>query len=436
MSSQAKVLGNLTAVVGTQWGDEGKGKLIDILAEKFDIIARATGGANAGHTIHIPDKNNPGKSQKFVFHLVPAGMLTDGKICVVGNGVTMHLPTFFEEIEVLEKAGISTTGRIFISDRAHLLFEYHKVIDGLQEEAKDSKKIGTTKRGIGPCYTDKTRRIGLRVHDLNDFDKFSAKYMENVETLQKMYGEFKYDIQAELNYYKEISARVKPMILDSAYYLNEALDKGQSILVEGANGTLLDIDHGTYPYVTSSNASIGGVVTGTGIGVTKIKNIVGIMKAYTTRVGEGPFPTELLDELGEKIRTIGGEFGATTGRPRRCGWFDAVVGKYSVMLNSLTSINLTKLDVLTGFPTLKIATNYKYHGEYLKSFPADLDLLKEIEVEYIEMPGWTEDLSKMHKYEDLPKTAQSYIEKIEALVDCKINYIGVGVGRDDMIFRD
>jgi adenylosuccinate synthase len=436
MSSQAKVLGNLTAVVGTQWGDEGKGKLIDILAAKFDIIARATGGANAGHTIHIPDKNNPGQSQKFVFHLVPAGMLTDGKICVVGNGVAMHLPTFFEEIEVLEKAGISTAERIFISDRAHLLFEYHKAIDELQEMAKDSKKIGTTKRGIGPCYTDKIRRIGLRVHDLDNFEKFSAKYLENVETLQKMYGKFKYDIQAELNYYKEISLRVKPMILDSAYYLNEALDKGQSILVEGANGALLDIDHGTYPYVTSSNASIGGVVTGTGIGVTKIKNIVGIMKAYTTRVGEGPFPTELNDELGEKIRTIGGEFGATTGRPRRCGWFDAVVGKYSVMLNSLTSINLTKLDVLTGFPTLKIATNYKYLNEYLKSFPASLDVLKEIEIEYIELPGWEEDLSKVRKYQDLPKNARLYVEKIEELVGCKINYIGTGVGRDDMIFRD
>ncbi|MFA7685991.1 MAG: adenylosuccinate synthase, partial [Candidatus Gracilibacteria bacterium] len=396
----------------------------------------ATGGANAGHTIHIPDKNNPGKSKKFVFHLVPAGMLTEGKICVVGNGVAMHLPTFFEEIKILEEAGINTAERLFISDRAHLLFECHKSIDELQEITKDKKKIGTTKRGIGPCYTDKARRIGLRVHDLINFETFSAKYRENVEILQKAYGKFKYDIDHELAYYKEITTRLKPMIIDSAYYLNQALDRGQTILVEGANGTLLDLDHGTYPYVTSSSASAGGIITGTGIGPTKLKSIIGIMKAYTTRVGEGPFPTELTDELGEKIRTIGGEFGATTGRPRRCGWFDAVVGKYSVMINSLTSINLTKLDVLTGLPTLKLGTNYKYMGEYLKSFPASLETLKDIEVEYIEMPGWTEDLSKIRKYEDLPANAKAYVEKIEELIGCPVNFIGVGIERAAMIFKD
>lgn len=436
MSAQTKVLGNLTAVLGTQWGDEGKGKLIDILAGKFDIIARATGGANAGHTIYIPDPENPGKTKKFVFHLVPAGMLTENKICVVGNGVAIHLPTLFEEIKILEDSGINTSDRLFISDRAHLLFEYHKAIDELQEMFKDKKKIGTTKRGIGPCYTDKARRIGLRVHDLVNIETFEAKYKENIEILQKSYGKFKYDTAHELNYYKEISARIKPMIIDGAYYLNQALDKNQKILVEGANGTLLDIDHGTYPYVTSSNASAGGIITGTGIGPRKLTSIIGIMKAYTTRVGEGPFPTELTDELGEKIRTVGGEFGATTGRPRRCGWFDAVVGKYSVMINSLTSINLTKLDVLTGLPTLKIGVSYKYLGEYLKSFPACLDILKDVEVEYIELPGWKEDISKARKYEDLPKNAQGYVEKIEKLIGCKINFIGVGIERGDMIFRD
>lgn len=436
MSPQTKVFGNLTAVVGTQWGDEGKGKLIDILAQKFDIIARATGGANAGHTINIPDKANQGKTKKFVFHLVPAGMLTDKKICVIGNGVAIHIPTLFEEIKVLEDSGIDTAERLLISDRAHLVFEYHKAIDELQEMMKDKKKIGTTKRGIGPCYTDKARRIGLRIHDLVNFDTFTTKYRENIEILQKTYGKFKYDIAKELAYYKEIAQRIKPMIVDSAYYLNRALDQRQKVLIEGANGTLLDIDHGTYPYVTSSNATVGGIITGTGLGPMKLKTIIGIMKAYTTRVGEGPFPTELTDELGEKIRTTGGEFGATTGRPRRCGWFDAVVGKYSVMVNTLTSVNLTKLDVLTGIATLKIGINYKYKGEYLKSFPADLEILKDIEVEYIEMPGWKEDLSKIRKYEDLPKNAKVYVEKIEELVECKINYIGVGIERDDMIFRD
>ena len=363
-------------------------------------------------------------------------MLTEGKICVVGNGVAMHLPTFFEEIKVLEDAGIETAGRIFISDRAHLLFEYHKSIDELQEMMKDKKKIGTTKRGIGPCYTDKARRIGLRVHDLISYETFEAKYKENVDMLQKAYGKFKYDMAGELAYYKEIIHRLKPMIIDGAYYLNSALEKGQTVLVEGANGTLLDIDHGTYPYVTSSNASAGGIITGPGIGPKKLQSIIGIMKAYTTRVGEGPFPTELLDDLGEKIRTIGGEFGATTGRPRRCGWFDAVVGKYSVMINSLTSINLTKLDVLTGLPTLKIGVGYKYMDEQLKSFPASLEILKDIEVDYIEMPGWTEDLSKIRKFEDLPKNAQAYISKIEELISCPAKFIGVGIERGDMIFRD
>ncbi|MDD3861501.1 MAG: adenylosuccinate synthase [Candidatus Gracilibacteria bacterium] len=436
MSTEAKILANLTAVLGTQWGDEGKGKLIDILAQKFDIIARATGGANAGHTIYIPDPNNPEKPQKFVFHLVPAGMLTEGKICVVGNGVVMHLPTFFEELQILEDANIKTEGRIFVSDRVHLLFKYHKEIDGLQETAKSNNKIGTTKRGIGPCYTDKIRRIGIRLQDLMDFETFEKKYRENVEMLQKEYGKFDYDIEKELSYYKKILDKVKPMVVDSAYYLNNALDNGKTVLVEGANGTLLDIDHGTYPFVTSSNASAGGIITGIGVGPRRLGSVIGIMKAYTTRVGGGPFPTELLDELGEKIRTIGGEFGATTGRPRRCGWFDAVVGKYSVMINTLTSINLTKLDVLTGLPFLKIATAYKYKGEKLNSFPSSLEILENIEIEYIEMPGWTEDLSKVRKFEDLPANAQAYVKKIEELIGCRANFIGVGIERGDMIFRD
>lgn len=431
----AKTFSNLTVILGAQWGDEGKGKLIDILAEEYDIVARATGGANAGHTIHIRSKEDPAKTNKFVFHLVPSGMLNKKPICVVGNGVVLHIPTLLEELDVLKQNGIETDNRLFISDRAHLVFEYHKIIDGLQEEMKGEKKVGTTKRGIGPAYTDKIRRNGIRVDDLCDWDKFVKKYNENLEMLYKMHGKFKYDTETELKQYQDYCKIIKPMIVDSSYFLNTALKNSQKVLIEGANGALLDIDHGTYPFVTSSNATIGGVITGTGISAIKIKEIIGIMKAYVTRVGAGPFPTELTDKLGEQIREKGGEYGATTGRPRRCGWYDSVAGRYSVMINGFTSINLTKLDVLTGIETLKIATNYKHKGETLKSFPANLDLLEKVEVEYIEMPGWKEDISRVREFEKLPSHARAYVEKIEELIGCKASSIGVGVQRDAMIFR-
>ena len=433
--TQPTISDNIVTILGTQWGDEGKGKLIDILSEKFEIIARAAGGANAGHTIYIKDPKNPGEKKKFIFHLVPSGMLNKDTICLIGNGVVLHIPTLIEELEFLKENGISTHERLKISDRTHLLFEYHKVIDGLQEEMKGKSKVGTTKRGIGPCYTDKIRRNGIRVHDLFDFPKFEIKYRENLNMFKKMYGKFKHDEKAELASLKELSNIIKPMVVDSSYYLNTAIKEGKKILIEGANGALLDIDHGTYPFVTSSNSTIGGVITGTGIGAKHINSVIGIMKAYTTRVGAGPFPTELENKLGESIRTNGGEFGSTTGRPRRCGWFDAVVGAYSSTLNGLTEINLTKLDVLSGLETLKIATHYKYKGEYLKSFPSCLDILEDIEIEYIEMSGWEEDISKIEKFEDLPEAAQSYVKKIEELVDCPITSIGVGVERGDMIFR-
>lgn len=425
-----------TVVLGGQWGDEGKGKLIDILSEKFDYIARGTGGANAGHTIYIDDPDNPGKSKKVIFHLVPSGMFNEGKICVIGNGVVMHIPTFLEEIKVLEENGIDTAGRLLISDRCHLLFEYHKIIDEKQEEMKGKgKKIGTTKRGIGPAYTDKIRRNGIRLHHLCDFEKFKEKYRENLEMFQKMYGKFKYDAEAELKQYEEYAKIVKPMIVDSAYFLNNALDKGKKVLVEGANGALLDIDHGTYPFVTSSNSTIGGICTGAGLPPSRLDNVIGIMKAYITRVGAGPFPTELNDELGIKIREAGGEYGSTTGRPRRCGWFDAVVCKYSAMINGLTSMNLTKLDVLSGLDTLKIGVAYKFKGEYLKSFPCSLEVLEDVEVEYIEMPGWKEDISNIRNFKDLPENARAYVEKIEELSNCPVSSIGVGVKRDDIIFK-
>lgn len=428
-------LGNVTAVLGSQWGDEGKGKLIDILSEKFQIIARAAGGANAGHTIYITDPNLPHKKTKYVFHLVPSGMLNEHTICVIGNGVALHLETLFKELELLEESEISTKGRILISDRAHLLFEYHKIIDGLQEEMKGDKKVGTTKRGIGPCYTDKVRRNGIRVHELMDFKKFQEKYMQNLEMLKKMYG-FEYDPNEELEIHRKFADKLQGLVIDSAHYLNEAAKNGQNILIEGANGALLDIDHGTYPFVTSSNSSIGGILSGTGIGPLKFRNIIGTMKAYTTRVGAGPFPTELLDDLGEQIRESGGEYGATTGRPRRCGWFDAVVGKYSVMINGLTEVNLTKLDVLTGIPILKIAIGYKTPGSDspMPSFPSNLELLENVEIEYIDLPGWDEDISAVRSFNDLPLNARNYIQTIEKLIECPVTSIGVGVEREAMIF--
>ncbi len=426
---------NVVTVLGAQWGDEGKGKLIDILSEKFSIIARAAGGANAGHTIYIKDPQNPSEKKKFVFHLVPSGMLNKETICVIGNGVVLHLPTLFEELDLLNESGIATHERMFVSDRTHLVFEYHKIIDGIQEEMKGAKQVGTTKRGIGPCYTDKVRRNGIRVHELLDFENFEKKYRENLEMFRKMYGKFKHDEKAELTQLKELAKRLRPMIIDGSYYLNNAIKEGKKILIEGANGALLDIDHGTYPFVTSSNSTIGGICSGTGIGAVHLNNVIGIMKAYTTRVGAGPFPTELEDELGQRLRDNGGEYGATTGRPRRCGWYDAVVGKYAVNINGLTEINLTKLDVLSGVETLKIATHYKYKGEYLQSFPADLEILEDVEVEYLDMPGWTEDISKIKNFEDLPTKAKNYVNKIEELLECKITSIGVGVERNDMIFK-
>ena len=434
MSKIIQKYGNVTKVLGAQWGDEGKGKLVDILSNEYDIIVRATGGANAGHTVYITSKENPAETKKFVFHLIPSGMMNENKMCVIGNGVVIHIPTLLEELDVLEENGISTTGRLLISDRAHIVFEYHKSVDGLEEEARGDKKVGTTRRGIGPAYMDKTKRSGIRIHTISNQEQFEKMMEENLKTLKKTYGgSLKYDLEQEFMNYREYARKIKPMLIDSSYYLNHSLENGKTILIEGANGLLLDIDHGTYPYVTSSNASIGGVVAGTGISALKFKSAIGIMKAYVTRVGAGPFPTELKNELGDKIREQGGEYGATTGRPRRCGWFDAVVGRYSNQINGYTAINLTKLDVLTGLPSLQIAKNYRFKGELLKSFPASLAILENVEVEYEEMPGWKEDISKARSFESLPKNAQAYVKRIEELIGCRVGFIGVGQKRDEII---
>jgi len=426
-----KKLGQVVYIAGTQWGDEGKGKLVDILSEKYDIIARSCGGANAGHTI-ICTRN--GKEEKFVFHLMPSGILHEGKICVIGNGTVIHVPTLIEEIRSLKEQGIDARERLLISDRAHLIFDYHKKIDEIQEERKGAGKVGTTKRGIGPAYTDKVERRGIRVGDMRNFDSFAQRLRENAEYHMKTYG-FNFDIEHEINFYKDAVDFLEPLIANTAEYLDSAIRSGKTVLMEGAQGTHLDIDFGTYPFVTSSTTISGGAVTGLGIAPNRISNVVGIVKAYTTRVGAGPFPTELNNAEGEMLRDKGKEYGATTGRPRRCGWFDATVVKDAIVLNGITSINLTKLDILTGFETVKIGVRYKLDGEEIRSIPASLDDFERVEVLYEEMPGWEESIVSARKFSELPKNAQKYVEKLEEILETPINFIGTGAHRDEIILR-
>lgn len=423
-----KLLGQVCAVLGAQWGDEGKGKLIDILAEEYDIIVRATGGANAGHTIYL------NKKQKYVFHLVPSGMFHRGKICVMGNGMVIHFPALFEEIKVLKKLGVKIKGRLFLAQNAHIVFEYHKLLDKIQEEIKGQKKVGTTMRGIGPAYADKISRIGIRVCELADFKSFESHVKSNIALLKKMYG-FSYNPKKELKFFRKNQKKILNLTKNTVSYFAELLAKKKRILLEGANGTLLDIDHGTYPYVTSSNASIGGIISGSGIPASFLKNVIGIAKAYTTRVGAGPFPTELKNKLGDFIRDKGREYGSTTGRPRRCGFFDAVIVKHSIMLNGIDSLNLTKLDVLSGLSKIKICTAYKYKGKLLETFPADFGVFSQCEPIYTEVNGWNEDISKARKFSDLPKNCRNYVLKLEQILKTPINFIGVGVTKNQMIFR-
>jgi len=423
---------NLTVILGAQWGDEGKGKLVDILSEDFDYVARATGGANAGHTVYV---NINGETKKFIFHLMPSGVLHEKPICVIGNGVVLHVPTFFKEIENLNSQGIDVKNRVKVSDRISLLFEYHKLIDGYQEDSKGQKKVGTTLRGIGPCYADKINRRGLRLCDLKNFESFKEKYYANLNWHQKVYG-FEYDAISELNEYEKLRPQLLKMMEDTASLLNREIKNGKTVLMEGANAALLDIDHGTYPYVTSSNPTIGGVFTGTGMNPSYLGESIGIAKAYITRVGSGPFPTELNNELGDKIREAGGEYGSTTGRPRRCGWFDSVLTKYSVMLNGFSSINLTKLDVLDDLEEIKIAVSYSLDGKIIDRFPASLEDLERVQVEYETLPGWNESLNDVKFWDDLPENAKNYVLRLEELIDCKIKFVGVGMRRDQLITRE
>lgn len=421
---------NTLVVLGAQWGDEGKGKLIDLLTAEYDILARAAGGANAGHTIVV-------NGQKYAFHLLPSGLLNKHATAVIGNGVVVHVPKLLEEVSGLVGKGVSVDGRLFISDRAHLLFDFHQIVDGLREAERGRGKIGTTRRGIGPCYSSKANRTNLRVGDLRNFRSFPATFCRSLASKHKRFHVFDYDVRAEVARYYQFAKQLEPVTMDSVAFLSGCMkDQQQHILIEGANAALLDIDFGTYPFVTSSNCTAGGICTGLGIPPTKLDSVVGVVKAYTTRVGQGPFPTELHDSLGEILQTKGHEYGTTTARARRCGWLDTFMLNYTNTINGYTEICLTKLDVMSHFDTIKIGIAYNVRGRKINYYPASLDVLGEVEVEFIEMDGWKDvDITDVRRYEDLPKQARTYVEKIEQLVGVPITSIGVGASRDAMIYR-
>ncbi|CAH7685225.1 P-loop containing nucleoside triphosphate hydrolase protein [Phakopsora pachyrhizi] len=430
-------------ILGAQWGDEGKGKLCDILSAKSDICARSAGGNNAGHTIVVnypPGKglNGQGGNVKYDFHLLPSGLVNENCIGLIGSGVVVHVPSFFEELSALESKGLSCASRVLVSDRAHLVFDFHQVVDGLKEVELGCSSIGTTKKGIGPAYSSKASRSGLRVHHLiGNFEDFSAKFRSLVASRRKRYGDFEYDIESELKRYEDYSQRLKPFIVDGLAYLHKALSSNppKKILVEGANALMLDLDFGTYPYVTSSSASIGGVLTGLGLPPRAIGDIYGVVKAYTTRVGGGPFPTELTGTLGEYLQEAGAEWGTTTGRRRRCGWLDIMVLRHSQRVNGYTYWNLTKLDVLDDLDEVKIGISYELDGNSLDSFPADLDLLTKVKVKYLTLPGWKKSIKDCKSFQELPIQCQDYVKKVEELTQLRVRWIGIGPGRDSMIHR-
>jgi adenylosuccinate synthase len=421
----------IDVVLGAQWGDEGKGKLVDVLSQDYDVCARVAGGSNAGHTIVVQGK-------KYKFHLLPSGILNEKATCVIGNGVVVHLPAFLNELDSLDASGINYKGRILLSDRAHLVFDFHQQVDGKQELSLGRHKIGTTKKGIGPAYSSKISRNGIRVGDLAHWPTFERRFRALAQSHMTQYEGLEIDIEDQLVYYKAIADRVIGMTVDTIEYTNAQYAAGKRILVEGANATMLDIDFGTYPYVTSSNPSVGSVLTGLGVSPRKLRGIYGTVKAYCTRVGEGPFPTELeLKEgsVGMHLSQVGAEYGTTTGRCRRCGWLDIPQMQYSALINGFTSINLTKLDVLTGIPELKIGKAYKYRGELVKSMPASLEIFSNVDVEWEVLPGWTEDISTVTKFEDLPVNCQKYVLRVQELVGVPIRWIGVGPNRLDVIDR-
>lgn len=413
-------------VLGAQWGDEGKAKMVDVLTEQVDVVARYQGGSNAGHTVVTGGR-------QFVFHQIPSGILHPGKTCLIGNGVVLDVPALLSEIDDLIAGGVRVEGRLVVSDRAHLLMPYHRLLDGAAEIRKGSGKIGTTNRGIGPAYMDKMARTGLRVCDLFQPRQFRRKVQEAVREknfwLRRYYRLPPIRADRLADEYLRLAARIRPWVRDTSAYLQERLDAGHSLLAEGAQGTLLDVDFGTYPYVTSSSAGVGGVFTGLGIGPFRLDQVYGVAKAYATRVGEGPFPTEMSAALGDRVRRQGGEYGATTGRPRRCGWLDGVALRYAARVNGFTGLLLTKLDVLSRLSRVKVAVAYRYGGRRLENFPAHSELLAKCRPVYREFPGWEEDLSEVTSWRRLPPAARRYVAFVERFTGVPVRWVSVGQDR-------
>ena len=421
---------NCVVVVGAQWGDEGKGKIVDVLAGQVAVIARYQGGANAGHTVHVG-------GEEFILHQIPSGILHKGTRCLLGNGVVLDLEQFFEELDSIRERRVDVDGRVGVSGRAHLLLAYHKKLDQAREAKLGSAKIGTTGRGIGPAYEDKIARQGVRAGDLMNEDRARKKITAATERANEKLraeGAEPVDVNDVVGHTLALAERLRPLVAETGREIMQALKAGKSVLLEGAQGALLDVDHGTYPFVTSSTTTAGGAATGVGIGPTAIGSVLGVVKAYTTRVGSGPLPTEIPGELGEHLRKLGGEFGATTGRPRRCGWFDSVVTRYSARVNGLTGLAVTKLDVLDTFDEIKIATGYDIQGHRFDSvFPYDLSLLEEAEPSYETLPGWKQTISTARSIDDLPKNARAYLDRMEELTEVPIAFVSVGTRRDQII---
>jgi adenylosuccinate synthase len=418
-------------VLGLQWGDEGKGKIVDVLSEKADVVARYQGGHNAGHTVVI-------KNEKFILHVIPSGILYKGKKCLIGNGVVVDPASLLEEINGLKERGIEISkNNLFLSKNAHVIMPYHTALDRENEKLRGSKSIGTTGRGIGPAYCDKINRSGIRVADLLQPEFFKEKLKANLFNinflLENLYKAPVFNIDNIYDEYMGYAEKLKEHVADTDIIIDKTIAEGGNILLEGAQGTLLDIDHGTYPYVTSSNATAGGACTGLGIGPTKISKVLGVVKAYTTRVGAGPFPTEIKDSLGDAIREKGGEYGATTGRPRRCGWLDIVILRHSARINGLTGIAITKLDILDGLETIKICTSYKYNGKIHKEFPKELNIFQECEPVYEETKGWKESTVGIKDFQKLPDAARAYVKKIENMLGVEAHIISTGQRRDELI---
>ncbi len=420
--------GRCTVVVGCQWGDEGKGKIVDVLAEKADLVARYQGGANAGHTVHVGD-------EEFILHQIPSGILHEGKRCLLGNGVVLDVEKFFEEYDDIVRRGIDLQGRVGVSQRAHLLLPYHRAIDQAAESRAD-QKIGTTGRGIGPAYEEKVGRRGIRIADLPHTDRLEKLVAESFARARAQLDMSDADaakLRAEVDHALTLVRRLCELATDTGVEVDDALAQGKRVLLEGAQGTALDLDHGTYPFVTSSNTTAGGAAIGVGIGPTAIDQVVGVVKAYTTRVGNGPLPSAFDEEMDERVRKLGGEYGATTGRPRRCGWFDAVLARYSARVNGLTSMVVTKLDVLDTLPEISIAVEYKTQRGTTRDFPADTWSLESVEPVYETHPGWRTPTSGARRLADLPRNARAYLDRIEALTGAPIGMVSVGTERNQII---